>query len=387
LRKLLARLGDPPVSIVLWDGSRVATGYGRDAATLWIRSRFALYRMLSRPSLQFGECYRDGSIEVEGDLVALLETAWRSIPAKASVTQRLAAALRRVTLANGHKRARKNARAHYDLGTDFFGKWLDSSMVYTCAYFERDDAALEDAQRAKLDRVCRKLALRPNETVIEAGCGWGSLALYMAEHYGVRVTAFNVSTDQIAYAREQARRRGLSERVQFVEDDYRNIVGRYDAFVAVGMLEHVGVGGYRELGALIHRCLEAGGRGLLHSIGRDRPHATNPWIRRRIFPGGYTPSLREMLAVFEPNALSVLDVENLRTHYARTLDHWLERFEANAEALAREFGETFIRSWRLYLASADAAFRSGWLQLFQIVFCTAGGRGVRWQRLAGPGIS
>jgi len=138
---------------------------------------------------------------------------------------------------------------------------------------------------------------------------------------------------------------------------------------------------------LIHRCLEPGGRGLLHSIGRDRPHATNPWIKRRIFPGGYTPSLREMLAVFEPNALSVLDVENLRPHYARTLDHWLERFEANAEALAHQFGETFTRSWRLYLASADAAFRSGWLQLFQVVFCAAGGQAVRWQRLAGPGIS
>lgn len=337
--------------------------------------------------MQFGECYRDGSINVEGDLVALLETAWRGVPAKPSATQRLAAAARRLTATNGHKRARKNARAHYDLGTEFFRKWLDASMVYTCAYFDRDDTTLEDAQRAKLERVCRKLALRPNETVVEAGCGWGSLALYMAEHYGVRVTAFNVSTDQIAYAREQARCRGLSERVQFVEDDYRNITCRYDAFVAVGMLEHVGVGGYRELGASIRRCLEPGGRGLLHSIGRDRPHATNPWIKRRIFPGGYTPSLREMLAVFEPNALSVLDVENLRTHYARTLDHWLERFEANADALAHQFGEKLIRSWRLYLASADAAFRSGWLQLFQVVFCATGGQDVRWQRLAGPGIS
>ena len=182
-------------------------------------------------------------------------------------------------------------------------------MAYTCAYFPTPGATLEDAQIAKMDRVCRKLALRPGERVLEAGCGWGGLALHMARHYGVTVRALNVSADQIAYARERLRAERLGDRVEFVEDDYRHVRGQFDVFVSVGMLEHVGAADYSTLGAVIDRTLTDRGRGLLHFIGRNRPSPLNPWIRRRIFPGAYPPALAEVCdRVLGPWDLSVTDV-------------------------------------------------------------------------------
>ena len=185
-----------------------------------------------------------------------------------------------------------------------------------------------------MDLVCRKLRLKPGERVVEAGCGWGSLALFMARQYGVSVRAFNISAEQIAYARERARRKGLTDRVEFVEDDYRNVSGPYDVFVSVGMLEHVGAAGLPDARPRDRPLADAtDGRGLLHFIGRNRPAPLNPWIRKRIFPGAYPPTLREVFEhVLEPQDLSVLDVENLRLHYAKTLEHWRQRFEAAVEA-------------------------------------------------------
>jgi cyclopropane-fatty-acyl-phospholipid synthase len=253
-------------------------------------------------------------------------------------------------------------------------------MAYTCAYYPTPDASLDEAQVAKMDHVCRKLRLSPGEAVIEAGCGWGSLALHMARHYGVTVRAFNISGEQISFARDAARRTGLSGRVEFVEDDYRNASGRCDAFVSVGMLEHVGLDNYGELGAVISRCINADGRGLIHTIGRNRPAPMHPWIERRIFPGAYPPSLWEMGAIFEPYDLSVLDVENLRLHYARTLAHWWDAFERSRDQVAAMFDERFVRMWRLYLAGSVTAFRMGQLQLFQVVFAPGRSNALPWTR-------
>ena len=232
--------------------------------------------------------------------------------------------------ANSPTGARRNVHHHYDLGNAFYQLWLDQELVYTCAYFADPDMPLDGAQRAKLDLVCRKLQLRPGETVVEAGCGWGALALHMARHYGVRVKAFNVSREQLAFARHRAEREGLSGRVEFIDDDYRNVSGRFDAFVSIGMLEHVGIRHFATLADVVRRSLHRdGGRGLLHFIGRDVPRPLNAWIRRRIFPGAYPPTIAEVTTrVLTPAGMSVIDVENLRLHYARTLAHWCERFDA-----------------------------------------------------------
>jgi cyclopropane-fatty-acyl-phospholipid synthase len=233
-------------------------------------------------------------------------------------------------------------------------------------------------------RVCRKLRLRPGERVVEAGCGWGTFALFMAKRYGVTVRAFNVSTEQIAYAQQRSREYGLGDRVEFVVDDYRNVTGQYDVFVSVGMLEHVGLADFPALGGVMHRSLGSHGRGFLHFIGRNHPSLLNPWIRKRIFPGAYPPTLGEVLEkVLMPHDFSVLDVENLRLHYAKTLDHWIERFDRATDRVREMFNEPFVRAWRLYLAGSRAAFSTGSMQLFQVLFARGTSNQIPWTRVSG----
>jgi cyclopropane-fatty-acyl-phospholipid synthase len=321
--------------------------------------------LLLNPEMNFGDLYSCGDVEVEGDLVHALEALYQT-PDRL-VTRVISRWLGWIQ-SNGLREARRNIHHHYDIPTGFYQLWLDPKLVYTCAYFPDASVGLEEAQSAKLDLICRKLWLQPGETVVEAGCGWGSLALHMARYYGVRVKAFNISHEQVEFAREQAKRQELTSRVEFIEDDYRNIAARHDVFVSVGMLEHIGREHYKELGDVIHRTIGDTGRGLLHFIGRNRPRPFSVWIRKRIFPGAYTPALREVMDVLEPHDFSVLDVENLRHHYARTIECWLQRYERAFHSVAERFGPDFARMWRLYLAGSIAGFRTGTLQLFQLVF-------------------
>jgi cyclopropane-fatty-acyl-phospholipid synthase len=362
---LQARIAPAAVRVELADGSSAYAG-PEPAGSLVVRDARVLIGLLVNPHLYFGEAYMSGRLDVRGGLERVVEAVSR-LSVLPSPIERITSPL---TIANGQTRARRNVHHHYDLGNDFYQSWLDEQMVYTCAYFERPDVSLEAAQRAKLDLVCRKLRLQPDETVVEAGCGWGALALHMARSCGVRVKAFNVSREQIAYARERAAREGLSSRVEFIDDDYRNVRGEYDAFVSVGMLEHVGSKHFGSLAEVLSRVLRrAQGRGLLHFIGRDVPRPLNAWVVRRIFPGAYAPTLAEVATrVLGPARMSIVDVENLRLHYARTLSHWSARFAAIDQQVRARYGETFRRAWELYLAGSEAAFAVGTLQLFQVVF-------------------
>ena len=330
-----------------------------------LKNRKTLVAVLLNPEMNFGDLYSAGDIEVEGDLVRALEALYEA-PDR-FITRLLSRWLNWIQSC-GLQGARRNISHHYDIPTDFYKIRLDPKLVYTCAYFPDADTGLEEAQKAKLDLVCRKLWLQPGETVVEAGCGWGALSLHMAREFVVRVKAFNISHEQIVFAREQAAKEGLASSVEFIEEDYRNISGRYDAFVSVGMLEHIGQEHYRALGDVIRRSIGDTGRGLLHFIGKSQPQPFSVWIRKRIFPGAYTPTLREAMDVLEPHDYSVLDVENLRMHYARTIEFWLQRYERCFDQVAERFGLTFARMWRLYLAGSIAGFRTGTLQLFQLVF-------------------
>lgn len=369
-RKLAAvlqqQLAPAGVRLELWDGRSCYTGQEPPIGTLVVRDPRTLRGVLINPHLQFGECYMHGTLAVRGPLEPVLEAISR-MTAVPSWRERISS---RFATANSVKRARRNVHHHYDLGNDFYEGWLDEQLVYTCAYFEHPEASLEGAQVAKMDLVCRKLRLQPGETVVEAGCGWGALALHMAREYGVRVKAFNLSREQIAYARARAIREGLIHHVEFIEDDYRNVTGEYDVFVSIGMLEHVGLQHFRSLADVMSRVLRrAQGRGLLHFIGRDIPRPLNAWIRRRIFPGGYPPTLSEVATkVLAPARMSIVDVENLRLHYARTLAHWSRRFAMMEDQVRARYGEEFKRAWELYLAGSEAAFAAGALQLFQVVF-------------------
>jgi len=379
---LLALLGNPAIQFVLWNGERLPNSNSKRCKRLHIHDRHTLWRLVVNPDLYFGDAYTQGSIEVGGDLVSFLETLYRSVP-QADQQDPFAKLfwqwLNRAR-PNTAGESRSNIHHHYNLGNDFFQLWLDEEMVYTCAYFPTPALSLELAQRAKMDYVSRKLRLQPGETVIEAGCGWGALARHMAKHYGVKVRAFNLSHEQVRFARERAAAEGLSGHIEYIEDDYRNITGHCDAFVSVGMLEHVGREHYQSLGGLINRCLAPQGRGLIHSSARDQPYPMNAWIERRIFPGSYPPTLREMMDIFEPCGFSVLDVENLRLHYARTLEHWLARFDAQQDLVRDRFDDNFVRAWRLYLARSLAGFTTGWLQLFQVLFTRSGQNNIAWTR-------
>jgi cyclopropane-fatty-acyl-phospholipid synthase len=372
LRRLLSGFGNPPIEFHLaWSGERIAPKGVGATERVRIEDRATLRGLLRDAQVRFGDAYSEGQIEVEGDLVRLVATVFRSLgqlKAHASIAARIAGWMHRPRR-NSLTGSRENIHRHYDLGNEFYSLWLGDTMAYTCAYYVTGEASLDQAQVAKMDYVCRKLRIGAGDSVVEAGCGWGGLALHIAECYGAKVRAFNISREQLDYARASARRRGLSRRVEFVEDDYRNISGAHDVFVSVGMLEHVGRDHYAELGRMLFRTLARDGRGLIHSIGRNQPGPLHPWIERRIFPGAYPPSLGEMMEIFEPAQMSVLDVENLRLHYARTLRHWLERYEAALHKVRSTFSdESFVRMWRLYLSGSVAAFETGVLQLFQVLF-------------------
>jgi cyclopropane-fatty-acyl-phospholipid synthase len=383
MSRILQAAGSAPVRLMVKGGADLAPPGSSPVATLVIHDRDTLAGLLRDPEVNFGDAYMDGRIDVEGDLVRLLEVIYQGMEntlAGGTWYTRLASQWMDFWQDNSREGSRKNIHNHYDLGNDFYKLWLDDQLLYTCAYFPTPTATLEHAQIAKMDHVCRKLRLQPGETVVEAGCGWGALALHMAREYGVTVKAYNVSHEQIAYARERARAEGLSGRVQYIEEDYRAISGQFDVFVSVGMLEHVGLDHFQEFSDIIHRSIGDTGRGLLHFIGRNYPAVFSRWIRKHIFPGGFVPSLRQSMGVLEPKHYSILDVENLRMHYAKTLEHWLERFEESRHKVTAMYDSRFVRAWRLYLAGSIAAFRVGHLQLFQILFTGSQREPIFWTR-------
>ncbi len=376
MRRLIKASGDPPITFRLWDGQDFYTP-ADSVGRVTFRDPSVLWRCMFSPEVAFGDAYSDGRMEVTGDLVSVLFCLYRAMEksgpnaGKRGLVGRLPRAAR-----NTQSGSRRNIHHHYDLGNDFYKLWLDEHMVYTCAYYPNQDLSLAQAQTAKMDHVCRKLRLERGQTVVEAGCGWGALAMHMARHYGVKVKAFNISQQQLAYARERAHAEGLDGQVEFIEDDYRNIAGQFDAFVSVGMLEHVGPENYEELGNVVVRALKSSGLGLIHSVGRSRPMAVNGWLEQRIFPGSYPPSLREMMSIFERHNVSIIDVENLRLHYAQTLVDWLNRFDEHVDTIREMYDEPFVRAWRLYLAGCAASFMSSSIQLFQVVFAPSENNGV-----------
>ncbi|MAL97346.1 MAG: cyclopropane-fatty-acyl-phospholipid synthase [Alteromonadaceae bacterium] len=383
-KRILMFAGTPPIGIVLWDGEVITVDSSRPPEyQMYLKDRRALYELAINPHLSFGDLYSAGRLEVDGKLHDFFTFLFRfTEQAKPEMPLWLKAFWRdHAPRSTAIEDARNNIHHHYDLGNEFYRLWLDQAeMQYTCAYYERPDLTLEQAQLAKLEHVCRKLQLKPGQTVVEAGCGWGGLARYMAREYGVKVLAYNISTEQIRYAREQAEAEGLSDRIDYILDDYRNINAPFDAFVSIGMLEHVGTDHYETMARVIRDNLRPDGLALIHTIGRNKPAKMNAWIEKRIFPGAYPPSIGELMSLSEAGPFSLLDAENLRLHYALTLEAWLDRFEANVEHVRDMYDEHFVRAWRFYLSSSIAAFRTSGLQLFQIVLAQPENNAVPYTR-------
>ena len=263
--------------------------------------------------------------------------------------------------------AQCHAAHHYDLSDTLYDLFLDQDRQYSCAYFLSPDDSLEEAQAQKKRHIAAKLLLKPGCRVLDIGSGWGGLALYLASLTGAEVTGITLSEEQVKAARRRAAEAGLSDRVRFHLRDYRDEHGSYDRIVSVGMFEHVGVNHFKTFFRQVKDLLNDDGVALLHSIGRaEGPGITNPWIRKHIFPGGYSPALSEVVPVIEKTGLFVTDIEVLRLHYAETLKEWRRRFNANRTRIAEIHDERFCRMWEFYLAGAEAAFRHNGQIVFQI---------------------
>jgi cyclopropane-fatty-acyl-phospholipid synthase len=330
-------------------------------------------RIALNPSVALGEAYMDGSLTIEsGDLRALLRLVTSNM---AALDQRpLQAArhwfgkhLRRLVRRNDPQRSRANAARHYDLPPTLYDFFLDADHQYSCAYFADEQTSLEEAQAAKKRHIAAKLLLSPGQHVLDIGCGWGGLAIDLARDYGVQVTGITLSEEQLRVARRRAEQAGLADQVQFNLMDYRAVEGSFDRIVSVGMFEHVGARNFEDFFATLKSSLAPDGVALLSAIGRMAPPAMpDAWIDKYIFPGGYIPSLSETLAAIESRNLWLTDLEILRIHYAETLKHWFDRFEARRAEAAPLYGERFCRMWEFYLAACEMLFRNGPLMVFHL---------------------
>ncbi|MGF1659740.1 MAG: class I SAM-dependent methyltransferase [Rubrimonas sp.] len=324
------------------------------------------WRIFLNPELNAAEAFMDGALTMEeGSVANLLEVFYvnkRAFDLTPSQIfwRTLARRGRRFLTDNTLARASRNARAHYDIGEDLYARMLDRDMQYSCAYWSEGVETLEEAQTAKKRRIAAKLALSPGMRVLDIGCGWGGMALYLAAICEARVVGVTLSPAQLQVAQARAQAAGLADRVEFRLCDYRAVAERFDRVVSVGMLEHVGVGRLPEYFLTVRDRLGPGGVALIHSIStKSPPGVTGPFIRKHIFPGGYAPSMSEMLAAVETTGLWTLDVEIWRVHYADTLRVWRENFLATAHALPPAYDDRFKRMWEFYLAASEGAFRHG----------------------------
>jgi cyclopropane-fatty-acyl-phospholipid synthase len=353
--------------------THVFAGSPEPAVKVRLHDKSLHWKLSVNPWLYLPEAYMDGTLTVEeGGIYELIEFLNRNEELMArDVPLRLANRVRKLTRRihqyNPIPRSRKNVAHHYDLSDQLYDLFLDRDRQYSCAYFLHPDEDLDTAQLNKLRHIAAKLLLRPGMKVLDIGCGWGGLALYLASECGVDVTGLTLSSEQLKVAQRRASQAGLADRVRFHLRDYREETGSYDRIVSVGMFEHVGVNQYPTFFDRVNALLEPDGVALLHSIGRsDGPGVTNPWLRKYIFPGGYSPAISEVVPVIERARLWITDVEVLRLHYAETLKAWRHRFLQQREKVLELYDERFYRMWETYLVGSELAFRHSGHLVMQI---------------------
>jgi cyclopropane-fatty-acyl-phospholipid synthase len=353
-------------------GEKFACGDGTgDPVSVRFTTTQTERRILLNPELALGEAYMDGTFVVENggiaDVLAILLDQPDMLPRWAKPQWWMRYLIRHVRQFNPPERARDNVAHHYDIDGRLYSLFLDADKQYSCAYFETPNATLDDAQLAKKRHLAAKLLIGRGARVLDIGCGWGGLGLYLAEMTGADVTGITLSGEQLHLANARAAEKNLTRSARFLLQDYRDVTGPFDRIVSVGMFEHVGVDFYETFFTRCAELLADNGVMMLHSIGRSTgPDVTSPWIAKYIFPGGYIPALSEVFPAIERAGLLVSDTEILRLHYAETLKAWRERFMARREEAVQLYDERFARMWEFYLASSEMAFRKQNLMNFQI---------------------
>ena len=340
--------------------------------TLKLLNKDLHYKLLINPDLYFGEAYMDGSLVIEnGSISEFLELAFQNIGrgeinSFGYILKKIKGTFRYLTNFNFVKRSKENVAHHYDISDDLYEIFLDSKRQYSCGYFKNDDDTLETAQQNKINHIVKKLNIKSNQKVLDIGCGWGHLAIEIAKQSKCEVTGITLSENQYRYANAKAKEYNLENQVQFKLCDYRNLKEKFDRVVSVGMFEHVGRKFYKTFFKQVNQLLKHNGLALIHTIGSiNEPRDPQPWISKYIFPGGYTPSMSEVVGPIEKSGLIISDLEVLRMHYAYTLKNWKERCITNKSKITSMFDEKFFRMWEFYLASCEMVFKWGDQVVFQ----------------------
>ncbi|MFD0896383.1 SAM-dependent methyltransferase [Loigolactobacillus binensis] len=358
-----------PVKVNYWDGKSAVYGDGEPEVTITLKEAIPMKEILNNASLALGEGYMDGKIEITGgpySIQKLLTAAYEN----ADSFMRNAKYIRFLPKqSHNEKHSKEDVQSHYDVGNDFYQLWLDSTMTYSCAYFLTPEDTLEQAQMNKVRHIINKLDPQSGRTLLDIGCGWGTLMLTAAEEYGLKVTGITLSQEQYNYVQKQITERGLQDVADVQLVDYRELKHEqpFDYVTSVGMFEHVGQENLALYFKTVSKYLKDDGVALIHGITRQQGGATNAWLTKYIFPGGYVPGLTENIQHIIDAGLQVDDVEPLRRHYQHTLEIWDKNFNANIDAISKLEDERFIRMWDVYLQAAAASFESGNIDVIQFL--------------------
>lgn len=369
LKQLLKNLSVETFIVKFWDGTSEKIGGGEVSFKMIFNKPLDKKSMSEDLSLAFGEAYMNGDIDFEGNIRKILESIYKNKQSFLNQHKFLNKLLK--LKGTSLKKQKEDISYHYDLGNDFYSLWLDKSMTYSCAYFKRKDCSLEQAQDSKLEYILKKLNLAEGQRLLDIGCGWGALIIKAAKEYRVRATGITLSKEQYEKATERIKDENLEDLVEVKLIDYRELPKfqmKFDRIVSVGMLEHVGHVNIPVYINTISEILEDEGVVLLHSITGLSESETNQWIKKYIFPGGYIPSVREIVSHLPEKDFHIVDIESLRLHYYKTLEHWAANFEENLGIIKEKFDDRFIRMWRLYLNSCAASFHYGVVDIHQFLF-------------------
>lgn len=374
-------LNSPETSfeVEFWDGTKERYGSGDKKFKLIIKNKRAINRILGGGSLGFGEEFMRGNILIEGNLQDLIKIKYgpNFIDFKISLKDKLKIFYNYFTSLGTVLDSKKNVSYHYDVSNDFYSLWLDPTLTYSCAYFKKEDDSLERAQLDKHEHIFKKLQLKKGETLVDIGCGWGGMMFYAAENYGVKCEGYTLSENQYNYVLEEIKKRNVADLVKVYLKDYREVEGQFDKFVSIGMFEHVGKKFYPVFFDVVKKILKPEGIGLLQTIGSSEDKPSDPWVTKYIFPGGFIPALQVIVKIMNQKDLVFFDIEDLRRHYGKTLDKWIEGFEKNIDKIRKvltkslgslERAEEFVRMWRLYLNASSVSFKAGNSHLYQIIF-------------------
>jgi len=370
---------DTPFEVEFWDGTKEKYGAGPEKFKLVLKNKRVIKRILGGGSLGFGEEFMKGNILIEGNLQELISMKYGQnfIDLNLSLKDKLKIFYNYITSLGTLLNSKKNVSYHYDVGNDFYSLWLDPTLTYSGAYFKKEDDSLERAQLNKYEYISKKLQFKKGETLVDMGCGWGGMMFYAAENYGVKSEGYTLSGNQYNYVLEEIRKRNLADLVKIYLKDYRMAEGKFDKFVSIGMFEHVGKKFYPIFFEVVKKLLKPGGTGLLQTIGSSKDKPSDPWITKYIFPGGFIPALQVIINIMNQKDLVFFDIEDLRIHYGKTLEKWIEGFEENIDKIkgvlikslgSGEKAEEFLRMWRLYLNASSVSFKKGNNRLYQITF-------------------